>query len=84
MKKHALLAALLMAASGVVMAGTQQSMSGQGDMAYQKLDANGDGYVSPQEATANPKLAAQFDKLDRNGDAKLDQAEFARFETKSE
>lgn len=83
MKKYALLAALLTAVASVAMAGTQQSTSDQGDIAYKKLDTNGDGYVSPEEATANPKLAAQFDKLDRNGDAKLDQAEFARFETES-
>jgi hypothetical protein len=45
------------------------------------LDANGDGAISPHEAAANPKVAEQFEKLDRNQDQKLDRREFSRFET---
>lgn len=84
MKHRVILAALLAAATGVAMAGTDGAMKQKGEASYQALDANGDGHISPEEATANPSVAAQFDQLDANGDSRLDQGEFARFETRAE
>lgn len=45
-----------------------------------QLDANQDGVISESEATAHPELARRFEEIDRNGDARLEKAEFARFE----
>lgn len=84
MKYRLILAALLAATTTVAFAGSQEGMKEQGHTSYKALDANGDGVISPEEATANPNVAAQFDQLDANGDSQLDQGEFARFETKSE
>lgn len=84
MKLRVLLAALLATASGVAVAGSQDAMKDKESTGYQALDANGDGVISPEEATADPRVAAQFDKLDTNGDSQLDKGEFARFETRSE
>ncbi|MBA1147546.1 EF-hand domain-containing protein [Ectothiorhodospiraceae bacterium WFHF3C12] len=80
MTHRMLLAAVLAAATTVAFAGSQEGMKEQGHTAYKALDANGDGMISPEEATANPNVAAQFDQLDANGDSRLDQGEFARFE----
>lgn len=45
-----------------------------------QLDTNQDGVISEREALQNPELAERFRQLDRNGDAILEKAEFARFE----
>lgn len=45
-----------------------------------QLDANQDGVISEQEGLRHPELAERFRQLDRNGDAILERAEFARFE----
>lgn len=88
MKYRMILAALLAGATGVAFAGgfagSQEDMKEHDQAAYEALDANGDGMISPEEATANPNVAAQFDELDSNGDSQLDQGEFARFETRAE
>lgn len=36
------------------------------------LDANGDGVIDRAEAAKHPRLVAMFDRLDRNGDGRLD------------
>lgn len=41
-----------------------------------KLDANQDGVIDRTEAAAHPRLAEKFDRLDRNGDGKLERGEF--------
>lgn len=45
-----------------------------------RLDANQDGVISQEEASAHPVLAQRFREIDRNGDQRLEKAEFARFE----
>lgn len=44
------------------------------------LDTAGDGLVSHSEAQRHQELAQRFHVYDRNGDGRLDRAEFARFE----
>lgn len=47
------------------------------------LDKDHDGMVSKAEARKDKDLKGQFDQLDGNKDGKLDQGEFAQFETGS-
>jgi len=49
--------------------------------AFTKLDADKDGMVSKKEASKNKDLTSKWDTLDTNKDGKLDQGEFAAFET---
>lgn len=58
--------------------------TGTTQMSFQRLDADGDGYINTQEAATSPGLAAQIPNADRNGDGRLDQSEFSAFETQSE
>lgn len=50
---------------------------------FTKLDSDKDGMVSKKEASKNKDLASKWDTLDTNKDGKLDQGEFAAFETGS-
>ena len=54
--------------------------SGSSDV-FTKLDADKDGMVSKKEASKNKDVTAKWDTLDTNKDGKLDQGEFAAFET---
>ena len=53
---------------------------GSGDV-FTKLDSDKDGMVSKKEASKNKELTSKWDTLDTNKDGKLDQGEFAAFET---
>src|SRR5437879_5141105 len=46
------------------------------DSTFAKLDKNKDGYISKDEAMADPKLAKDFAKFDLNNDGKLNRAEY--------
>ena len=54
--------------------------TGEGKVTLEALDTNHDGKLSPSEAATNDALTAQFVHLDRDRDAHLNPAEFARFE----
>ena len=54
--------------------------TGTGDV-FTKLDSDKDGMVSKKEASKNKDLTSKWDTLDTNKDGKLDQGEFAAFET---
>jgi hypothetical protein len=56
------------------------SATGTGDV-FTKLDSDKDGMVSKKEASKNKDLTSKWDTLDTNKDGKLDQGEFAAFET---
>lgn len=56
--------------------GSVTAAAGMGD-----LDQNKDGAVSKNEAKKNKALFKQWSKLDVNKDGKLDQGEFAAFES---
>jgi hypothetical protein len=43
---------------------------------FQDMDANGDGFVSRNEASADSRVERRFALADRNQDGKLDRAEF--------
>lgn len=46
---------------------------------FSKLDANGDGSISKQEARKDKAVGKAFDSLDTNKDGKLDASEFAAY-----
>lgn len=50
------------------------------DDLIEQLDKDGDGGISQQEAQDERRLAANWDRLDRNDDGKLDSSELDRFE----
>lgn len=50
------------------------------DDLIEQLDKDGDGGVSQQEAQDEARLAANWERLDRNHDGKLDSSELDRFE----
>ena len=43
---------------------------------FDELDANGDGYLTQQEASASEEVATQFGSVDANQDGQLDQSEY--------
>ena len=48
---------------------------------FNKLDEDGDGHISQQEANAHPTLAEHFMHFDKNKNGHLEQGEFAQFQT---
>ena len=56
----------------------------ESQLSFQQLDADGDGYISAQEASGNQTLAGQWRSADRNDDGRLDQSEFSAFETQTQ
>ena len=50
---------------------------------FSSLDADGDDYISAEEAGMNPMLKDNWDSVDTNKDGKVEKAEFSAFEEKS-
>jgi hypothetical protein len=72
--------ATLAADTGSSSSGTSATgMSGASD--FQSMDRDGDGYLSKDEVDSKPALKEDWVKADTDGDGKLDQAEFSKFET---
>jgi hypothetical protein len=72
--KVAALAALLSVTTAYAQ-GTDTAKTGAEPADYSKLDANGDGKVSKDEAMGDATLSAKFDELDKNKDGSLSTAE---------
>lgn len=53
------------------------SVVGQYRIYFAALDVNGDGFISREEAQANPALADEFNSLDRRHRGKLDRTDLA-------
>lgn len=58
----------------------QQSDEQRKQEAFNKLDSNGDGRVSKDEAAANPSLEGEFEDLDQDNSGDLDQQEFQEYD----
>ena len=62
--------------------GRRRSAAAPARRARAKLDTNGDGVIDRAEAAKAPRLAAQFDTLDKNKDGKLSRDELPRWHGK--
>jgi Ca2+-binding EF-hand superfamily protein len=51
---------------------------------FKKLDVDGDGFITKQEAEVNDDLVDSFDDGDNNDDGQLDMAEFAKLDVTDE
>lgn len=51
-------------------------------MDYSKLDTNGDGVISKDEAKGDANLSSQFSTLDTDKDGKLSSSELAKAKSK--
>ena len=58
--------------------------TGGTQMSFQQLDADGDGYITSEEASNSPVLTGQWQNADRNSDGRVDQSEFSAFEMQME
>ena len=77
--KVAALAAVLSASAAFAQdyPATPSSQSGAQSVDYTKLDKNGDGNISKDEAKADPSLSAKFDALDTDKSGSLSTTELA-------
>ncbi len=50
---------------------------------FQSLDADANGYISPEEAASNNDLSASWNDLDADKNNLLDMSEFSAFEVSS-
>ncbi|MCF7751995.1 EF-hand domain-containing protein [Bacillus subtilis subsp. subtilis] len=81
-RKSLLLLALLLStgAAGLAVAADVPAPADKPDRA--RLDTNGDGVIDRAEAAKAPRLAAQFDTLDKNKDGTLSRDELPRWHGK--
>ena len=94
MKRNALIIAIASAAfsTSVLAAEVGAESSGSADVTgssagistdtegFARLDADGDGKLSREEAQADPRLSSQWDSLDANADGNVDESEFSALE----
>jgi len=71
-------AALLAVTTGAALAQSDAPAGAPAGKPRAALDTNQDGVIDRTEAAANPRLAAQFDTLDKNKDGKLAREEMPR------
>lgn len=72
-KEHAMNSLIKVAALAALSCSTTAFAAESSD--YSKLDTNGDGKISKDEAKADPEMAAKFDELDTNKDGSLTSSE---------
>lgn len=61
--------------------GTQAVIDGR---VFQRLDANGDGRLTPEEARIDGAVAEAFSRIDTDGDGIVSRTEARRFDEKRE
>ena len=76
---------LVMAIAFVLMssAGYAVEEKNVGTAEFGALDLDGDGYLNEKELKAKKEVADQVDKLDKDKDGKLSEAEFGTFDTEA-
>jgi EF hand len=74
--------AIVLAAGAAFAQQTPPAPTGTSSMDYSKLDTNGDGVISKDEAKGDPSLSSQFSTLDADKDGKLSSSELAKAATK--
>lgn len=47
---------------------------------FNVLDEDGNGVVSREEAQGHANITVHWERIDRNGDGRMDRAEFSAFE----
>lgn len=63
---------------------THSAMGKQGDVSFEKVDVNGDGYISELELKDSGAYQVEHSKLDTDNDGRVNQTEFAAFEQMSQ
>ncbi len=73
-------------ASAFFVLALQAASAGADQAVFETLDANGDGFISVEEASvsSNEDLVDSFEDGDENNDGKLDFAEFEKMEVTDE
>ena len=66
-------------ALGLSAAAVGLAMAQSGPPSFTQLDADGDGYISVNEAEKRASLLELFNKLDTDGDGKLSHDEYAAY-----
>ena len=74
--------AFIAATSSVVILFGGLASAGDYAATFEQLDADGNGYISAEEAKARPGLADSLKASDTDGDGKLNSAEFSALEGK--
>lgn len=73
------LTALLSLFTGLISASA--IAAGESGDAFSTLDKNGNGELSPIEASQNIELVKNWSEIDKDGNRAVDRAEFAAYET---
>jgi len=60
--------------------GEVASRTGGGPGSFERLDSDGSGYLSREEAALEPAMKGRWDQLDTNSDDRIDTKEFSAFE----
>jgi hypothetical protein len=74
--------AFIAAAASAVVLSASMAQAGEYPVTFEQLDKDGNGYISSDEAKARPDLSAGLTASDKDGDGKLNSAEFSAFEGK--
>ncbi|WP_455220509.1 hypothetical protein [Kaarinaea lacus] len=73
--RHVILASALLVPFAVFAGDTSN------DKVFKDLDKNNDGVISKEEAAKAEKLAADFDKIDTDGNGQIEMTEFSALES---
>jgi len=82
MNKIIMFTVVLLMVNGVVLAGEAppQAMN----KGFEKMDANSDGMLTPEEVTSNSSLAQRFASVDADGSGSIDISEYQFFSALTE